>query len=68
MTLYDRLTEEHKQVLLNDDQYPLTTGELIDFLKNTEFVKDLTLKAVSDLNSRFDCGITISDMYKLFNK
>ena len=68
MTLYDRLAEEHKEVLINDEQYPLTTGELIKFLKSTDFVNDLTLRTVVDLNYRFDCGLTIGDMYKLFNK
>lgn len=68
MTLYDRLSEENKQVLINDDKYPITTGELIEFLKSTEFVYELTLRTVVDLNSRFDCGLTIGDMYKLFNK
>lgn len=68
MTLYDRLSEEQKQVLLSDEEFSITTRELIESLQSTEFVYELTLCMVVDLNIRLNCGLTINDMYKLFKK
>ena len=68
MRLYYKLREEDQE-RLNESlrKYPLTTAELIDFLKSTEAIYDLTISKMVELSTRLGCRATIAGMYELFD-
>ena len=69
MTLYDRLSEENKQ-LLNDqaEEFPLATESIINTLKSKHYVNELTIGEAISAAAWVNVLINVSDLYELFNK
>lgn len=70
MNLFEQLKPELREKLEKDKEtYPISCGNLINVLKNKEFVIELTIGEVAELirflpSVKFDIG----EIYKAFNK
>lgn len=70
MNLFEQLKPELREKLEKDKEtYPVSCSNLINVLKNKEFVIELTIGEVGDLirflpSVKFD----INEIYKAFNK
>lgn len=70
MNLFEQLKPEFREQLENDKEtYPVSCGNLINVLKNKEFVIELTMGEVGEL-IRFlpSLSFDINVIYKAFNK
>ena len=70
MNLFEQLKPEFREQLEKDrETYPVSCGNLIDVLKNKEFVIELTMGEVGEL-IRFlpSLSFDINVIYKAFNK
>jgi len=66
MTLYERLSDQHKKTLeLQLVEYPTTIGNLLSALKSVEFVHDLRVGDAFELLLKLN--IENKDFYTIFN-
>jgi hypothetical protein len=68
-TLYDRLSDKKKALLLEEmKKHPHITGRLMTALKEKKNIYDLTLDEADDLNMIFNLSFNINPIYRCFEQ